>query len=127
MSDRDQQPVGSVVWRDLTVENADVIRDFYAEVTGWKPEPVGMGGYDDYNMVPATGGEAVAGICNARGANANLPPQWLLYVSVEDIDSSIRRAVELGGHLIDGPRKMGNSRFCVIRDPAGAAIALISE
>lgn len=118
---------GTVVWKDLTVEDADVLRDFYAEVIGWKPEPVGMDDYDDYNMSPPKGGEPVAGICNARGANASLPPQWLLYVSVEDIDSSIRRAVELGGHLVDGPRKMGTSRFCVIRDPAGAVIALISE
>jgi len=124
---RDNQPTGTIVWKDLTVENADVIRDFYGEVVGWKHEAVGMGGYDDYNMFPRGGGEAVAGICHARGANDNLPAQWLLYVNVEDIDSSIRRAVELGGHLIDGPRTMGKNQFCVIRDPAGAVMALISE
>lgn len=123
----DDQPTGTIVWKDLTVENADVIRDFYGEVVGWKHDPVGMGGYDDYNMLPPGGGEAVAGICHARGANDNLPAHWLMYVNVEDIDSSIRRAVELGGHLIDGPRKMGKNRFCVIRDPAGAVLALISE
>jgi len=123
----DDQPAGTIVWTDLTVENADVIRDFYGEVVGWKHEPVDMGGYDDYNMEPPRGGAAMAGICHARGANDNLPAQWLLYVNVEDIDSSIRRAVELGGHLVDGPRKMGKNRFCVIRDPAGAVIALISE
>lgn len=123
----DEQPTGTVVWKDLTVENADVIRDFYGEVVGWKHEPVDMGGYSDYNMIPPKGMDAAAGICHARGANDNLPAQWLLYVNVEDIDSSIRRAVELGGHLVDGPRKMGKNRFCVIRDPAGAVIALISE
>jgi len=123
----DDQPTGTIVWKDLTVENADVIRDFYGEVVGWKHEAVDMGGYDDYNMLPPGGGEAVAGVCHARDANDNLPAQWLLYVNVEDIDSSIRRAVELGGHLIDGPRKMGKNRFCVIRDPAGAVMALISE
>ncbi len=123
----DDQPAGTIVWKDLTVENADVIRDFYGEVVGWKHEPVDMGGYDDYNMEPPQGGAAVAGICHARGANDNLPAQWLLYVNVEDVDSSVRRAVELGGHLVDGPRKMGKNRFCVIRDPAGAVIALISE
>ena len=57
----------------------------------------------------------------------NLPAQWLLYVNVDDIDSSLRRAGELGGHLINGPRKMGKNRFCVIRDPAGAVMALINE
>ena len=48
-------------------------------------------------------------------------------VNVEDIDSSMRRAVELGGHLIHGPRNMGKNRFCEVRDPAGAVMALISE
>ena len=119
--------IGAIVWKDLTVENADVIRDFYSEVAGWKHEPVDMGDYADYNMMPPKGGDPVAGICHARGANAHLPARWLLYVNVEDIDSSIRRAVELGGYLVDGPRGMGKSRFCVIRDPAGAVIGLISE
>jgi len=124
---KEEHPVGAVVWRDLTIENADIIRDFYGEVVGWKHEPCDMGGYDDYNMIPPKGGDPAVGICHARGPNGNLPAQWLLYVAVEDIDSSIRRAVELGGHLVDGPRKMGKSRFCVIEDPAGAVMALISE
>ena len=123
----DDPPPGSIVWKDLTVENADVVRDFYAEVVGWKYEPCDMGGYDDYKAIPPGGGEAVAGVCHARGVNANVPAQWLVYVTVEDIDSSIRRAVELGGHLVDGPRKVGKNRFCVLRDPAGAVIALISQ
>lgn len=123
----DTHQAGNIVWRDLTVENADVIRDFYGEVVGWKHDDVEMGSYADYNMKSPRGGETVAGICHARGPNANLPAQWLMYVNVEDIDSSIRRAVELGGHLVDGPRKMGKNRFCVVQDPAGAVIALISE
>ncbi len=121
------QPAGTIVWKDLTVENADVIRDFYAEVVGWKHAPCDMGGYDDYNMMPPESDEPVAGICHARGANANLPTQWLIYVAVEDIDSSIRRCIELGGHLIDGPRKMGPNRFCVVKDPVGAVLGLISK
>ena len=26
---------GSIVWSDLTVPNAEAVRDFYARVTGW--------------------------------------------------------------------------------------------
>jgi predicted enzyme related to lactoylglutathione lyase len=32
-----------VAWQDLTVPNAEAIRDFYAVVVGWRPEPVDMG------------------------------------------------------------------------------------
>jgi predicted enzyme related to lactoylglutathione lyase len=116
---------GKIVWQDLTVENADTLRDFYASVAGWSTEACDMGDYSDYNMIPADGSDAVAGICHARGGNSDMPAQWLLYVSVEDIDESIRRAVELGGEVVNGPRAMGKSRFCVIRDPAGAVMGLI--
>ena len=43
-------PVGSVVWTDLTVNNASEVKDFYQQVVGWKPNPVSMGDYDDFTM-----------------------------------------------------------------------------
>lgn len=125
MNDK-KSPLGSVVWRDLTVEDADGLRDFYAGVVGWEPAGCDMGGYEDYNMMLPGTEEAVAGVCHARGANANLPPQWIVYVTVEDVEASARRAVELGGEIVDGPRGMGERSFCVVRDPAGAMIGLIS-
>ena len=70
--------------------------------------------------------ETVAGICHARGANAKLPAQWLVYVQVKDVAKSARKAEALGGAIVDGPRDMGGATFCVIRDPAGAVCALIS-
>ena len=117
--------VGSVTWTDLTVENAERIRDFYSAVVGWTASGVDMGGYDDFNMNDPETGTPVAGVCHARGGNADLPPVWLIYVNIEDIEKSIARCVELGGQVISGPKGMGGQgRYCVIRDPAGAALAL---
>jgi predicted enzyme related to lactoylglutathione lyase len=125
MTQADTPRVGSVGWHDLTVQDAVAIRDFYQAVVGWESSPVSMGEYDDYGMlVPATT-EAVAGVCHARGPNANLPPQWLIYIRVADLESSLRQCAERGGEVIDGPRGTGEERFCVIRDPAGAVAALV--
>ncbi len=110
----------------MTVDNADEIRDFYTNVVGWKPGPVEMDGYNDYNMC-GEDGEAIAGVCYRRGVNEKLPPQWLIYITVRDVNASAQRCVELGGKIIDGPRPMGKQRFCVIQDPAGAVVGLISE
>jgi predicted enzyme related to lactoylglutathione lyase len=115
---------GTIGWRDLTVEKAGKIRDFYESVAGWRPEPVEMGGYSDYNMIAPGTGEAVAGICHARNSNADLPPQWLLYVIVENVDLAAGKCKELGGEVVSGPRPLAGGRFCVIRDPAGAVCAL---
>jgi predicted enzyme related to lactoylglutathione lyase len=123
MSDSGPQ-VGTVCWRDLTVRNAEAVRGFYETVVGWESQPVDMDGYHDFNMIAPGSGEAVAGICHARGSNAELPAQWLLYFTVEDVDLSARRCTELGGEVLVAPRPMGGGRFCVIRDPAGAVCAL---
>lgn len=114
---------GQVSWVDLTVKNAEQVRDFYKEVVGWNSADVDMGGYSDYNM-NLEDGKMVAGICHSRGLNANLPPQWLIYITVSNLEKSLARCKTLGGKIIDGPRSMDESRFCVIQDPSGAVAAL---
>jgi uncharacterized protein len=115
--------IGTISWVDLTVDDAAGVRDFYKKVVGWTSSDVPMKGYNDYGMNPP-GGEMVAGICHARGTNADLPPQWLVYINVADVDASATRCREAGGEVLVEPRAMGGGRFCVIRDPAGAVCAL---
>jgi predicted enzyme related to lactoylglutathione lyase len=115
---------GRIVWQDLTVEDAAALRDFYRDVVGWEPEAVDMGDYDDFNMIPSGADEPTAGICHARGGNVGIPAQWLLYITVEDLDAAAARCRERGGDVLREPGGAGGGRFCVIRDPAGAVCAL---
>lgn len=124
MSNSKAKP-GTIVWHDLTVKNATEVKEFYKQVVGWDSTDHDMGGYNDYNInLPGTG-DTVAGICHARGSNANLPAQWLTYVQVDDVNECAEKCKQLGGTILDGPRKMAGSNFCVIKDPAGAVLALI--
>ncbi len=121
------QETGTITWTDLTVDNAEEMGTFYRQVVGWKTEPVEMKGYRDFAMATPRSGRAIAGVCHARGANAGLTPQWLIYITVDDVDASAARCVELGGTLIAEPRSMGSDgRYCVIQDPAGAVAALFA-
>lgn len=127
MKDDRRPEIGQIGWTDLTVDNADEIRDFYAAVVGWQASPVDMGGYSDYNMLAPESGEPRAGVCHARGVNAELPAQWLIYITVADVDASAASCVELGGRVVAGPRDLGGQgRYCVIQDPAGAVAALFA-
>lgn len=114
-------PHGKIGWIDLTVDQADDVRDFYQAVAGWtaSPVPMGEGTYDDYMMTPESGGDPVAGICHARGPNAELPPQWMIYIAVDDMKAALA-AVEAGG----GEVVRGGDSMAVCRDPAGAHFAL---
>ena len=119
--------IGRIEWFDLTVEDASHLRNFYKSVVGWTSSDVPMGSYDDFNMnVPGTQ-DTVAGVCHARGMNRNLPTQWLIYVRVASVEESAEKCTKLGGKVLDGPRRMGGSNFCVIQDPAGAVMALMSD
>ena len=116
--------LGSVNWFDLTVKNAPKVRDFYSKVVGWKSSALDMGGYDDFCMNLSAGGKTVAGICHARDANAKLPAQWLIYITVKNLNASLKECRALGGKVIVKPREAGGGRMAVIRDPAGASAAL---
>jgi len=39
----------------------------------------------------------------------------------------LSNAISHGGQLVSGPRSMGASRFCIIKDPAGAVVGLFQH
>ena len=126
-TEKPKPEIGTIGWVDLTVNDAAKVRDFYQEVVGWTAGECDMGDYKDFFMNAPSSGATVAGVCHARGTNADLPPQWLVYITVADVDASARRCADLGGVVIAGPRDLGgHGRYCVIRDPAGAVAALFS-
>ncbi len=119
--------VGKIGWIDLTVPEAERVRDFYRAVVGWQSEGVDMGGYQDFCMLPPDGA-AVAGVCHARGVNEGIPAQWLVYITVADLAQSLERVLALGGEVVVPARGQGgHGRFAIVRDPAGAVCALFQK
>lgn len=124
--DEELEPeTGSIGWIDLTVANAAEIRDFYSAVVGWRSSAVDVGGYDDFNMGTPESDSPMAGVCHARGMNAKIPPVWMIYINVADLDESLERCTERGGKIVAQIRTMGDQgRYAMIQDPAGAVCAL---
>lgn len=119
--------IGKVEWMDLTVPDAGYLQKFYTSVVGWSSSDVDMGSYSDFSLnLPGTE-DTIAGVCHARQSNANIPSQWLIYVRVKSVAESAEQCKKMGGEVLDGPRRMGGSNFCVIKDPAGAVMALLSD
>ena len=121
--------VGRISWLDLTVSDASMTRDFYQDVVGWLVQDVEMEDagepYADYALCTSDG-NAVAGICHARGVNQALPPVWLICLPVGDIDESLDRAKEGGGEVVEARKGTdGKYVYAVVRDPVGACLALV--
>ena len=114
---------GSIGWIDLTIPNAEEVKDFYAAVVGWKSESVNMGEYNDYNMT--VDGTPKAGVCHKKGSNAGIPSQWMIYINVEHLDESLTAVKEKGGKALSEIKDYGEyGRACIIEDPAGAVCTL---
>jgi uncharacterized protein len=123
------ESVGRIAWLDLTVSNASATRNFYEQVAGWTVQQVemteGEEGYADYNMLREDGIPA-AGVCHARGVNADLPPVWLIYLPVGDLAESLRRVEEEGGKPIKTQkREDGQHEYAVVQDPVGVYVVLV--
>ncbi len=119
-----EQQIGHIVHFDLAVEDHETVSEFYKEVVGWEKEGLSMGNYDDFVMKDKEG-SFVSGVCKSAGPNAYLPPYWLIYVKVEDLDASLAKCKEMGGQVLGDKRKFGEDTFyCLIQDPAGAYMML---
>jgi predicted enzyme related to lactoylglutathione lyase len=116
--------IGKIGWIDMTVDDATGLRDFYKEVVGWNVEDTNMGDYSDYTMMSPADGAAIAGVCHARGSNADLPSGWLIYITVADVAASAAACIANGGKLLVEPSGLAGGLFCVIEDPSGATSAL---
>jgi predicted enzyme related to lactoylglutathione lyase len=118
--------IGKIGWIDLTCKDAANIKDFYTQVTGWCSTAAAVEDYEDYCVHPAPGADPVAGICHQRGSNAEIPTQWMIYITVADLSASMAACTKLGGEIVCPVRDMGSyGTMCIIKDPAGAVAALI--
>jgi len=120
--------VGRISWLDLTVPDAVGTRDFYQAVVGWSSRGLEMeyegGRYTDY-VLSSSDGSAVAGVCHARGVNRGLPLAWMIYLPVGDLAESLRFVTEGGGEVVRSSATDSELAYAVIRDPAGAHLALV--
>lgn len=115
---------GDYAWLDISVDNANELSSFYQKVLGWEVEEISMGTYSDYSMVNPNTKEAVSGICHAKGYNAKMPPMWLPYFLVDDVEKALKDALAMGAEQLDEVKSISKDSFVVIKDPAGACCAL---
>jgi len=119
MSEPKKTP-GSIGWIDLTVDDATGLKPFYEAVCGWTTDAYDMGECSDW--VCKVDGEAIAGICHARGPNVGIPPQWLMYVTVQDVQRSTELVRSNGGTVLQEPAE--GRPMAIVKDPAGVVFAL---
>ncbi len=56
---------------------------------------------------------------------AQVPSYWLACFTVEDVDKSHKKAVELGAEEMLDPQDFPGGRFSILGDPQGASFGLL--
>lgn len=118
---------GAFSWSELMTTDAEAALKFYQPLFGWTTEVMQMPDMS-YHVVK-TGATSVGGVMKLpnEAAAGGVPPNWCPYVTVDDVDSTVAKAKELGGQVVHGPADIPNvGRFAVIVDPQGAAINVIT-
>jgi len=115
---------GAFSWNELMTSDIDGAKSFYTKMFNWELEEFNK--EMPYTMAKANGQET-AGMMSMPPEAGGMPPMWGGYVTVDDVEASAKQAEELGGKVLMEPRDIPDvGRFCVISDPQGATLSLIT-
>jgi len=116
---------GKFLWYDLMTSDTKAAEDFYRRVIGWDAKDSGVPG-QSYTLL-SMGSSVVGGLMaipdDARAAG--VPPAWMGYIAVDDVDGYAARITAAGGAIHKGPVDIPNVvRFAVASDPHGAGFMI---
>ena len=115
---------GALCWNELYTRDAEAAKAFYGELLGWSfmADPNNPG----YSMIQNKGRMNGGIFTMDDEMSAVMPPMWMPYFSVADIEAAAERVVELGGTVFIGPQAAGEvGTFILFTDPQGAHCYLI--
>jgi uncharacterized protein len=117
--------IGAGSWHELMTTDAPAALKFYTEIFGRQPsEAMDMGELGKYHMFNRPHG-MIGGMMNKPPELAHVPPNWLIYFRVPDINAAVERIKANGGQILNGPMEVPGGDWIVnARDPQGAAFSL---
>ena len=121
---------GKIIWRDLLTNDPAASQQFYGELFGWEFESVGtasnLKSNSSYTLIRHNG-KLIGGMIDTLALNNRDDiSQWVVLMSVEDIDASVEAVTASGGKIMTPPTDLqSRGRIAVIRDVEGALLGLL--
>lgn len=118
---------GNIHWSELVSADVEASKKFFTEICGWTinamPMPNG-----DYNVC-MVGDQPVAGIMGVEQIEADheIPPHWMTYIEVSDVDASIAAVAGAGGVVVRPPFDVpGVGRIAMVQDPGKGIVGMMT-
>ncbi len=115
---------GAMAWSEVNARHAVKDAEFYAKVfdlTTSRMEDDSI----EYHMLH-DGDPVVAGVLQMDAAWGDLPPHWMPYFAVDDLDVADQVMVKHGGKILNGPIPSPYGNIMVVQDAQGAVFSYIS-
>lgn len=124
---------GRFVWNELSTPDPAAAKAFYGALLGIgatdMPMPPGVppGSPEVYTMLNATDGRPVGGMMAHAGPGTETTrPQWVCYIAVADVDTTVAAAEAQGGAVVVPAADIeGVGRVALLRDPQGAVFGVM--
>jgi predicted enzyme related to lactoylglutathione lyase len=122
MTHIDKHSAGSFCWIELATTDQNAAKGFYSSLFGWSPRDSPIGPSEFYTIFKLEGRDAAAGYTlRPDQRTQGVPPNWMIYITVDSADQAAAKAKQLGGTAIMPPFDvMDLGRMAVIQDPTGA-------
>jgi predicted enzyme related to lactoylglutathione lyase len=122
----DRHTPGTFCWFELATTDQGAAKDFYQRLFGWESSDSPISANEVYTMFTLNGRDvAAAYTMRPEQQSQGVPPNWGLYVAVENADRTAERAAQLGATILAGPFDVGeHGRMSVLQDPTGAVFSI---
>jgi len=121
---------GKIVWRDLLTNDPTASQAFYSELFGWEFESVGdtsgLRSNTAYTLIRHNG-VMIGGMIDTVALNGRDDiSQWVVLMSVADIEAAVAKFSAAGGKVIAPPTNLQRrGTVAVVRDVEGAVLGLL--
>ncbi|MER6063012.1 VOC family protein [Streptomyces sp. NPDC001792] len=111
---------GTLGWVELATRDTERARDFYTTVFAWS-----VNASDSYTQWGIDGDDFGGMSDMGDRFPPEVPPHWLPYFAVDDVDATAEVAQRAGGVVVLAPVSVPDGpRIALLRDPQGAAFGV---
>ena len=113
---------GAFSWFSHRNGDGGKAREFYQKALGWQIQEKEMPDGSHYGLIMIDD-QPVAGFAPETDGTTG----WLCYITVSDVDASVRAARDAGAEILQPPSDVaGVGRIAILQDPFGAEIGLVT-
>lgn len=114
---------GSLCWNELATTDLEKSKEFYGQLFQWEFTP-NEDAPTDYDIIWNNGREN-GGMMQMTAEWQGVPPHWMVYFAVNDVDQTAAAVQQAGGNVCVPPFDTPVGRIAVMDDPSHAVFSVI--